>query len=185
MSVFYVWQKTITDAEGNIVNGADVEVRDSLTNNLATLYQDRDGLIPISNPFNAGAGGVARFYTARGFYNVTATFASDSSEYVFQDIGSASAATPDVIQYATDGDTLAANLMHILPVGSYQLPSVANVGDTVWIGKVNNAYSPTLTPSGTGTFRYPDGTVDSSFTYDIADPVKIVWGGSRWEVSYG
>jgi hypothetical protein len=71
-------QFTITDAQGNAVPNASVEVRSEDTGNLVQLYSDRAGASPIGNPFNADSNGFARFYVVGGAYKITASAGSSS-----------------------------------------------------------------------------------------------------------
>lgn len=69
----FVWQRNVADTTGLVVASASVAVRDSVTNNLAQLYSDVDGLSGTSNPTTADSSGFVRFYVAEGRYNITAT----------------------------------------------------------------------------------------------------------------
>ena len=82
---FSVWQRTITDAAGNIVSGASIEVRKESDGALATLYADSAGS-GLSNPTTSDAGGVGRFYAAAdsGGYQVTVSHPSFASDAVFR-----------------------------------------------------------------------------------------------------
>lgn len=68
----YVWQRSIVDAQGNVVTDARVEVRRSDNNTVAPIFEDRDGTTPKSNPFFVTSEGFARFYADRGLYTVRA-----------------------------------------------------------------------------------------------------------------
>lgn len=69
-----VWQGSITDAEGDIIPGAQVEFRDADTNALATTYTTRAGLVTGANPAVDGDGdGFVKVYLDQGRYNITAT----------------------------------------------------------------------------------------------------------------
>lgn len=79
------WQSAIADAAGNVVAAASVEVRDSVTGNLAALFEDRDGADGLDNPFFADGNGFARFFVAEGTYNIAAThvdFGTRTWQYV-------------------------------------------------------------------------------------------------------
>jgi hypothetical protein len=60
----------IQDGDGNIINGASVEVRNEATTSLAALKSDRAGSVGISNPFTAANGADAGFYVVGGAYKV-------------------------------------------------------------------------------------------------------------------
>ena len=79
-----VWQATITDEKGNVLPGAAVTVRNSSGGGLATIHEDRDGLILASNPVFADANGFVRFFAADGFYDIEAVYESYSQEWQWQ-----------------------------------------------------------------------------------------------------
>jgi hypothetical protein len=61
------WQSTIVDLQGNVLPAAQITVRrEAVGSPLAVLYQDRDGTIPLGNPFPADSEGFAAFFTAGG-----------------------------------------------------------------------------------------------------------------------
>lgn len=66
----------LQDEEGNIVDGASVEVRLESDGSLPSLFSDRDGLVSIGNPFTAASGLDAGFHVAGGAYRITATVGS-------------------------------------------------------------------------------------------------------------
>jgi hypothetical protein len=68
------WQRTITDNAGNVLPGASIEVRrEEPGQPLEPLYSDRDGLVPITNPFLADANGYAAFHARGGAFQIVAT----------------------------------------------------------------------------------------------------------------
>ncbi|MDR7034486.1 carboxypeptidase-like regulatory domain-containing protein [Mesorhizobium sp. BE184] len=81
------WQAAITDANGNILPGASVEVRSEATGALVPLYSDRAGNAVRGNPFQADADGYAFFHTAGGAYRVTATLNGSSREWRYVAVG--------------------------------------------------------------------------------------------------
>lgn len=65
------YQFTVTDAAGNVVPNANVEVRREISGQpLAPLYSDRDGLVALGNPFAADADGFAYFHVTGGSYQI-------------------------------------------------------------------------------------------------------------------
>jgi hypothetical protein len=68
----FAWQSTITDAEGNVVPGAGMEVRSANTNSLVPLFSNRAGTAGLTNPFQADPDGFARFYVPAGVYRIRA-----------------------------------------------------------------------------------------------------------------
>jgi hypothetical protein len=73
------WQATIVDEAGNVLPGAQVTVRREVAGApLALLFQDRDGLVPLGNPFPAGGDGFAAFHAAGGAFRIDAVSGSST-----------------------------------------------------------------------------------------------------------
>jgi len=89
----------IQDDQGNALGGAQVEVRVQETNQLAALYSDRDGAVPLSNPFSADSAGLAEFHVVGGAYKITAQTGSFTREWSWVGIGMASEYDPDTWPY--------------------------------------------------------------------------------------
>jgi hypothetical protein len=84
------WQSTIVDEAGNIQDGASVEVRREVAGApLASLFSDRDGLVPTGNPITADSEGFAAFHAAGGAYRITATKGAFSRVWRYVGIGRA------------------------------------------------------------------------------------------------
>lgn len=67
------WQATIVDDAGNVVAGALVEVRrETAGTPLESLYSDRDGAVPLSNPVTADGEGFVAFHAAGGAFRIRA-----------------------------------------------------------------------------------------------------------------
>src|SRR5689334_15628082 len=64
------YQFTVTDSRGNVIPGANVEVRDEADLSLVSLFSDRDGSTPLGNPFTADGEGFAAFHVAGGAYKI-------------------------------------------------------------------------------------------------------------------
>lgn len=92
------FQRTVTDDEGNIVASPTIEVRDQVSNTLATIYSNRDGSTPLSNPFIGTSDGFAAFHAAGGTYKITATSGAFTAEWTWVGIGTASEYDFDDIQ---------------------------------------------------------------------------------------
>ena len=80
------WNRTIVDAAGNVLPGADITVTDERTGTLATLFDDRDGNVAKSNPFVADTNGFARFFADAGVYRVVAESGALSRTWRFQSL---------------------------------------------------------------------------------------------------
>jgi hypothetical protein len=77
-----------TDASGNVIAGASVEVRLEVPGApLAALKSDRDGTVAESNPLTTDANGRAAFYVVGGFYKITVTSGAFSDEMRYVGIG--------------------------------------------------------------------------------------------------
>jgi hypothetical protein len=81
-----VFNRTITDAAGNVVPNAQITVVDERTDTLATLFDNRDGDVGKSNPFTADINGFAQFFAAPGVYRVTAEFGALSRTWRFESL---------------------------------------------------------------------------------------------------
>lgn len=87
MADLAVWQRTIVDEEGNIVPGAEVEVRREEDGSLATLYADRAGETPLANPLAADMSGFVRFFAQGDAYTITAVGAGSTRTWRFDPTG--------------------------------------------------------------------------------------------------
>lgn len=103
------WQATITDEAGNILPAASVTVRrETVGAPLANLFSDRDGLVPIGNPFTADGDAYAAFHAVGGAYRITATLGSASREWRYVAVGlggESDEQPPGVGFYFDDGTT--------------------------------------------------------------------------------
>jgi hypothetical protein len=67
------FQRTFTDASGNVKPGLSVTVRRESDNGLAALFSDAGSVTPKSNPFSTDASGYGSFYVTDGRYRIQAT----------------------------------------------------------------------------------------------------------------
>lgn len=77
----------VTDAFGNIVNGASVSVQNEITLVFPALFSDRAGAFPLSNPFVAASGADAGFHVVAGLYKIVATSGALTRTWRYQAIG--------------------------------------------------------------------------------------------------
>lgn len=105
---YAAYNYTISDASGNIVTGASVEVLRELDNVLVPIYSDRDGTTPLANPFT-DATGTGRFHAAGSAYKVTATLGGFTRSFRFVPIGLA-AENDDVVISVTAGTGISVDL---------------------------------------------------------------------------
>jgi hypothetical protein len=78
-----------------------VEVRNEADNSLASLFSDRAGIVPLSNPFDVDAEGFAQFFVIGGAYKITAIQGSFTRPWRYVAIGR-SAEFDTVTQWSVD-----------------------------------------------------------------------------------
>jgi hypothetical protein len=84
------WQHTIVDVSGNVISGAQITVRKEEPGApLAVLYADREGTVPLGNPFTADPTGFAAFHVAGGAYRIDASNGLHTSTWRYVAIGTA------------------------------------------------------------------------------------------------
>jgi hypothetical protein len=96
-----IFQRTVVDDAGNVLAGATVTVTNESTGLAATIYSDRNGSVPLTNPFTTGSDGLARFYAAAGEYRIQASLGGTSVDWRYQ-VLTGTAAQYDVIESPTD-----------------------------------------------------------------------------------
>jgi len=134
-----VWQKTITNLQGDVLEGAQITVRDQQTDALATIFANQSGGSALANPFLTDAQGVARFFAEPGFYKVTAfKDGFGTAEFVWNNVGD-NRLREDI---SADGLNAATNL--ILRTGGTEQARITSAGN-VGIG--------TSSPTAIGGFK--------------------------------
>ena len=91
------YQAFAQDANGNVIVAPNVDVRRESDSGLATLYSDRNGSVPLGNPFVGDGDGLIAFHVTGGAYKITVT--KDSFSRVFRYVG---------VGTGSEADTLAA-----------------------------------------------------------------------------
>jgi hypothetical protein len=102
------FQRTFTDASGNVKPGLSVTVRRESDNGLAALFSDAGSVTPKSNPFSTDASGYGSFYVVGGRYRIQATdidWRNEDIFYVDQAITDHSALADPHSQYADQATT--------------------------------------------------------------------------------
>jgi len=88
--VYARWQGTITDGAGAVIPYASVSVISETTGAYATLYSDRAGATPISNPTNADIDGFVGFHCVGDAYRIVAISGDQSRTFRYVGIGTSS-----------------------------------------------------------------------------------------------
>lgn len=84
---FAKWSRPIQDEAGNLIPDVYCEVRRAVQGTpLAVLYADREGTVPLGNPFFA-ADGVPVFFAIGGAYNVRAYATGYDETFDYQAVG--------------------------------------------------------------------------------------------------
>lgn len=81
-----VWERTITDAAGNVQTGVQVTVFQSDGATIATIYGQQSGGAAQANPFNTGSQTTAKFYADPGRYVIRVVKDGQTKEFWDQDI---------------------------------------------------------------------------------------------------
>lgn len=96
-----IFQRTVVDDAGNVLAGATITIKNESTGLNATIYSDRNGSVPLTNPFTTGSDGLARFYAAPGEYRVQSVSGGTSVDWRYQ-VLTGTAAQSDVTTSPTD-----------------------------------------------------------------------------------
>lgn len=81
-----IFQRTIVTSSGDVIAGAQLEVRHESSGALAVLYRDREGVTLQTNPFSSDADGLATFYAESGEYRITATGETGSADWRYYNL---------------------------------------------------------------------------------------------------
>lgn len=79
-----IFQRTVTNSAGDIIVGAEISVFDESTGLVASIFSNRDGTTPLTNPFFTGSDGLAQFYAQQGEYRITASSAAGSVTWRYE-----------------------------------------------------------------------------------------------------
>lgn len=88
MATYARWNRTIQDGAGNALN-ATITVYKESDGLIATIYSDRAGATPKSNPFTLSSAdqGYAYFHAVGGAYKVVATYGSYTQTWRYEPVG--------------------------------------------------------------------------------------------------
>lgn len=115
-----VWERTITDAAGNVQTGVQVTVFQSDGATIATIYGQQSGGAAQANPFNTGSQTTAKFYAEPGRYVIRVVKDGLTKEFWDQDIGG---------KAVRDDIGSAAYLVASSGVGDTTIGRAARIGD--------------------------------------------------------
>ena len=79
-----IFQRTVTNSAGDVIEGAQVSVFDESTGLLSTIYSNREGTAALSNPFLTGSDGLASFYAQQGEYRISVSSVAGSVTWRYQ-----------------------------------------------------------------------------------------------------
>src|SRR5690554_2215273 len=184
MADLAVWQRTIVDEEGNVIPGAEVEVRREEDGSLATLYADRAGETPLANPLAADMSGFVRFFAQGDAYTITAVGAGSTRTWRFSPVGRlkeldqvvADAITDDGDAQAAIRDKLdvvsrAANLSDLTNLKEAR----ANLGTFSTVAEVQSRHIPAVLESiEVNGYRY------NRVISEPSHPGKVQDAGGHW-----
>lgn len=171
------FQATVINNEGQPVPFAQIEVRSELSGLLVSLWSDRDGTLPVSNPFTADNNGFARFFVAAGDYRLDIDDGSASRTLRYFAIGFGA---PDIPVAEAAGGSAGISA----PASDAQAAAMTN--DTLWITPLNlatlqNVFRAAFPPcflSGLGIAQAADTdhdiTVAAGSARDGADGANII-----------
>lgn len=77
----FVFQRYVTDEQGNVLDGAQITVRKMSDNSLADIYDAKTGGSALSNPFSTSSDGFVQFYADPDLYKVTAVKDAETSTF--------------------------------------------------------------------------------------------------------
>ena len=164
------FQRTFTDASGNVKPGLSVTVRRESDNGLAALFADAGSVTPKSNPFSTDASGYGSFYVVGGRYRIQATdidWRNEDIFYVDQAITDHSALPDPHSQYTKTTD-----LATVATSGSYG--DLSGIADNLELKRYNETVA-----TGSATLDRADGGIQTfTMTANITLAVTIAAGES-------
>lgn len=158
------WQKFITDAAGNIIDGAEVRVYDPGTTTKNAIYQDRAGNTQWSNNVAlSDANGLVLLYVANGRYDIEVTKGSSTvlyedvllSEIQALDVGKT---IGDIPQYEDDG-----NGNPVLDAAALHKGALVTIDSNQSIPDVTFAF-----------ISWDSQAYDTDGIWDSGDPTKLI-----------
>lgn len=166
------WNRTIQDGAGNIRNASVAVYRES-DGLLATIYSDRAGATPKSNPFTLSDSdyGLAFFHATGGAYKIIATDGSYSQTYRYEPVGTGAEFDADSLSGVTPPTTT-------VPA-AVQIAEATNNGSN----KLSITVPAALSSDRTVTFPDADltiGTAAGNDTGTSGTKVPLLDGANTW-----
>lgn len=146
-----VFQKFIVDDQGNIQQGASVEVRNQ-SGGLIQIYSDEGGTTPLANPFLTDSTGLARFYCDPQQIRVEATKGALSVLWVDHWVNDSMSAQ-DAADFPTTSYVDAGDAATLVSANAYTDSEIAalNLGQYATITYVDNQDAATLASANSYT----------------------------------
>ena len=169
------FQRTFTDASGNVKPGLSVTVRRESDNGLAALFADAGSVTPKSNPFNTDANGYGSFYAVNERYRIQAT----DIDWRDEDLISQPDLAASLAAISTNTSDISTNTSDILERAELSGGPLANFTTMPQVG------GDPIVESGSNSngqyTKFSDGTLvctsngETTFAYDTADQLLYEW----------
>ena len=163
------------DDAGNVLAGATVTITNEATGTAATIYSDRNGSVPLTNPFTTGSDGLARFYAAAGEYRVQASLGGTAVDWRYQ-VLTGTAARSDVTTSSTD--TTAGRLLKVGDFGLGVSNDYTGSLDNINVTSLRTIYGANVTGAPSG-FDGSSAVASINTTYRDANYATQIFIGSR------
>lgn len=185
MTIYARWNRSIIDASGNVRN-ASVAVYKESDGLLATIYSDRAGATPKSNPFTLSNSdyGLAFFHAAGGAYKIVATDGSWSQTWRYEPVGLGAEYDVDAYISAGQAPVMAASRSALAALSSATYKSAwlnesGREGSFVWESGDQSA-AVTADP-GQGVYVPPTGATtgaSGAWKRKFSGVVDLTWFGA-------
>ncbi|MBB4257299.1 hypothetical protein [Bradyrhizobium sp. CIR3A] len=170
---------TVTDQDGNVIDGASVKVRSEDTGQLVPLYKDKKGAQPIGNPIKTDARGAAGFFIASGFYWIEVRSGEFTKTRRYVAIG-----------LAQGYDVVAEGLIQRVHTGAGTVTIETDDADVIIVKKAVGAPTQVELPDpSTSTIRKPRRIVDGKYdaatnniTITSRGTSKTIMGGTSYVI---